>query len=161
MRNGEKFDPSRHKHDVNDPRQAYVRLSERIVKGFLNRETMPNGRWMRHMRSVWQVNNGGVHEAHFAVWPPELVARMIRAGCPKGGIVLDPFVGSGTTVIVAEDKDCTGIGIDLNGNYLNMAAGRVLEARLKRANPTKSAKLADLVGNPAGANADRGVPNCQ
>ena len=135
VRNGEKFDPLRHKHDVNDSRQASMRLSERIVKGFLAREQMPNGMRRRHMRSVWRLNNGGFHGAHFAVWPPQLVSRIVRAGCPKGGILLDCFVGSGTSLVIAEDEGCTGIGIDLNGDYLEMAAQRVQEARVKRANP--------------------------
>lgn len=137
VRNGEKFDPLRHKHDINDPRQASMQLSVRVVNGMLVERNVRGplvfGTPGRHMRSVWQFSNGGFRGAHFAVWPAKLVARMIRAGCPKGGIVLDPFVGSGTTLIVAEDEGCTGIGIDLNGDYLEMAAKRGLEARLKRA----------------------------
>ncbi len=58
---------------------------------------------------------------------------MILAGCPKGGVVIDPFVGSGTSVVVAEDLGCTGIGIDISAEFLAIARQTVLEARAKRA----------------------------
>ena len=76
-----------------------------------------------------------------------LVKRMILAGCPRGGVVLDPFVGSGTTLVVAEEQGCGGIGIDLNNDYLGLAAARILEARTMRARlgyKAKYARLADL-----------------
>ena len=80
--------------------------------------------------------SGDTGGAHFATWPPQLVRRMILAGCPSGGIVLDPFLGSGTTAAVAEELGCVGIGIDLNGDYLQLAAHRLLEARTKRRRQT-------------------------
>jgi DNA modification methylase len=57
---------------------------------------------------------------------------MLLAGCPPGGSVVDPFVGAGTTMVVAEDLGCAGIGIDLNPTYLELARRRILEARAKR-----------------------------
>jgi site-specific DNA-methyltransferase (adenine-specific) len=146
VRNNETFDPSRHKHDPSNSSQAPFRILERIAKRIPKKP--PEGMYIdrnvgkgpfypegRNMRSVWTLSTARYGGAHFAVWPDELVSRIVRAGCPKGGVVLDPFVGSGTTLVVAEDEGCTGIGIDLIGDYLDLATQRVLEARVKRANP--------------------------
>jgi site-specific DNA-methyltransferase (adenine-specific) len=85
----------------------------------------------RRMRSVWSLPVARCLKAHFAVWPPELVRRLILAGCPKGGTVLDPFVGSGTTLAVAIELYRRGIGIDLNAVFLEMAWENVLWATAK------------------------------
>src|SRR5438105_3499706 len=63
-------------------------------------------------RSVWRVAVRPYPEAHFAVYPPEIVETPIKAGCPKGGIVLDPFIGSGTTALVAKQLGRKFIGIE-------------------------------------------------
>ena len=55
--------------------------------------------------------------AHFAVFPEELIETPIKAGCPKGGIVLDPFMGSGTTASVAKRLNRNYVGIELNPEY--------------------------------------------
>ena len=73
---------------------------------------------MRNKRSVWTVTTKAYKGAHFATYPPELIEPCILAGCPAGGIVLDPFVGSGTTVMVANHLGRKGIGLDLNFKYL-------------------------------------------
>lgn len=147
IRNNEHFDPTRHKHDENEPTQAPMLLLGRIAKNLIVPGQTPNGIHTarangqrrdvfstrgRNMRSVWSLTTAQFRGAHFAVWPPQLVARIIRAGCPKGGIVLDPFVGSGTTLVVAEAEECSGIGIDLRPDYLEMAAEAVRAARVKR-----------------------------
>jgi DNA modification methylase len=64
-------------------------------------------------------------EAHFATFPPELAERCIRAGCPAGGSVLDPFGGAGTTALVADrlGLDCTLI--ELNPEYAEIARRRI------------------------------------
>jgi site-specific DNA-methyltransferase (adenine-specific) len=67
----------------------------------------------RNKRCVWDVPTQPYSEAHFATFPEYLVEPMIRAGCPKGGIVLDPFCGSGTMMRVAEKLSRVGIGFDL------------------------------------------------
>jgi len=59
---------------------------------------------------------------HFAPYPLELVARCLRVGCPPEGIVLDPFVGSGTTVVAALQSGRSGVGIDLNSQYCGFAS---------------------------------------
>ena len=70
-------------------------------------------------------SNGGLSTAPF---PDELVKRCLKIGCPTGGVVLDPFVGSGTTVRVALDTGRSGIGVDLNGAFCRHAV-RTLKAR--------------------------------
>lgn len=85
----------------------------------------PNG---ANLRNVWSVATVGFAGAHFAVFPPEIPRRCIKAGCPPGGVVLDPFFGSGTTGLVADElgRDC--IGIELNPKYAALAEGRIRDA---------------------------------
>jgi len=79
----------------------------------------------RNKRSVWTVATQPYAEAHFATYPPKLIEPCILAGCPKGGVVLDPFFGSGTTGLVADrlGRDC--IGIELNPAYAVIARNRI------------------------------------
>lgn len=76
-------------------------------------------------RSVWSVATAGFKEAHFAVFPEELITPCIKAGCPEGGTVLDPFFGSGTTGIVAKKLQRRWIGIELNPEYIKIAERRI------------------------------------
>ena len=85
--------------------------TEKMGERFVN----PAG---RNRRSVWTVPTSPYRGAHYATFPPKLIEPMILAGCPAGGIVLDPFVGSGTTVMVANHLGRKGIGLDLNFKYL-------------------------------------------
>ena len=79
----------------------------------------------RNARSVWTIATQPFSEAHFATFPPELAERCIKAGCPVGGTVLDPFFGAGTTGLVADrlQRDC--IGIELNPAYAEIARNRI------------------------------------
>lgn len=79
----------------------------------------------RNKRSVWTMATHSFAEAHFATFPPELPETCIKAGCPVGGIVLDPFFGAGTTGLVADrlQRDC--IGIELNPTYAEIARKRI------------------------------------
>ena len=79
----------------------------------------------RNWRDVWSLGPEPFKEAHFATFPTEIPRRAIVAGCPLGGIVLDPFLGSGTTALVADrlQRDC--IGIELNPQYADMAERRI------------------------------------
>ena len=79
----------------------------------------------RNMRTVWNIGTVGIKEAHFATFPEELVRRCILAGCPENGIVLDPFLGSGTTLKVAKKLNRNGIGIELNQEYIQIAKKRI------------------------------------
>lgn len=74
---------------------------------------------VRNKRDVWFISTKPYRGAHYATFPPDLIKPCILAGCPEGGIVLDPFVGSGTTVMVANQNDRNGIGMDLSWKYLD------------------------------------------
>lgn len=82
---------------------------------------------VRNKRDVWSINVKPCKEAHFATYPEELVAPCVLAGSPKGGIVLDPFMGSGTTAIVARCLERNYIGIELNPEYVHMAERRIFD----------------------------------
>ena len=82
----------------------------------------------RNKRDVWSVIPSHYKEAHFATFPEELVTPMILAGCPKDGIVLDPFMGSGTTGAVAILNKRHYIGCELNEAYIEMANRRIADA---------------------------------
>jgi len=79
----------------------------------------------RNGRTVWRINVEQFHGNHPAPFPRELVRRCLLAGCPKGGTVLDPFVGSGTVPAVATKYGFRSMGIDLNAQYLEMAKERI------------------------------------
>jgi len=83
------------------------------------------GNRLRNKRSVWTVTTKPFREAHFATFPRDLIRPMIQAGCPADGVVLDPFMGSGTTAIEAIYQGKRYIGIDLNQDYCAMAAKRI------------------------------------
>ena len=78
----------------------------------------------RNKRSVWKIATKLYKEAHFATFPPELITIPIKAGCPLNGIVLDSFMGSGTTAYVARQLGRNYIGIELNPEYIKMAEKR-------------------------------------
>jgi DNA modification methylase len=80
---------------------------------------------LRNKRSVWEVTTSPFPEAHFATFPPALIEPCILAGCPKGGTVLDPFGGAGTTGLVADRLERNAILIELNPEYAAMAERRI------------------------------------
>jgi len=82
----------------------------------------PNG---RNLRSVWSVNTQGFPGAHFATFPPKLIEPCIRASSRPGDYVLDPFFGSGTVGVVAQQLNRQYVGIELNPDYVSMAADRL------------------------------------
>ena len=79
----------------------------------------------RNKRDVWSVCVKPNKEAHFATYPPELITPCILAGCPEQGIVLDPFMGSGTTGIVARTFNRNYVGCELNPEYHKMSERRI------------------------------------
>lgn len=79
----------------------------------------------RNKRTVWNVATVPFKEAHVATYPPKLIEIPIQAGCPEKGIVLDPFMGSGTTAVVAKKLNRNYIGIELNPDYIQMAERRI------------------------------------
>ena len=80
---------------------------------------------IRNKRSVWTVTTQPFKEAHFATFPPALIEPCILAGCPPGGVVLDPFGGAGTTGLVADRLQRDAILIELNPAYADMAERRI------------------------------------
>jgi len=97
---------------INSPRAA----------GAIRTEEIPV---FRNKRDVWRINTAPYAGAHFAAFPPKLAQTCILAGCPPGGIVLDPFFGSGTTGLVALQTGRQYIGIDINAEYCRLADERI------------------------------------
>lgn len=85
----------------------------------------------RNIRSVWTIATQPFPEAHFAVYPEKLVEPCIKAGCPPGGLVLDPFVGAGTSALVARRLGCRFVGAELNAQYIDIAAKRLSQGVLQ------------------------------
>lgn len=86
------------------------------------RDMMPSD---RNKRTVWEIATQPYSEAHFATYPEKLVEPCILAGCPQGGVVLDPFLGSGTTLAVAQRLGRKGVGTELNTDYIQLAIKRL------------------------------------
>ncbi len=93
-----------------------------------------DGRWDqafhplgRNKRTVWSIPLSKSRDAHFAVFPELLVETCIAAGCPAGGLVLDPFLGSGVTAVVAKKMGRRYLGIDCVPSYCEIARSRLTE----------------------------------
>lgn len=80
---------------------------------------------LRNKRDVWIINTVPFKGGHYAAYPPKLVETCLLAGCPEGGIVLDPFMGSGTTGMVAKQLNRHYIGVELNPEYADLALARI------------------------------------
>jgi DNA modification methylase len=79
----------------------------------------------RNKRSVWSYPTAQFPDAHFATFPEDLIVDCIKAGCPEGGIVLDPFMGAGTTALVASKLNRKYVGFELNEDYIRIAEKRL------------------------------------
>jgi DNA modification methylase len=79
----------------------------------------------RNLRNVWTIATAPFSEAHFATFPPALIEPCIKAGCPAGGTVLDPFGGAGTTGLVADRLGRNAILIEINPDYADMTRARI------------------------------------
>ena len=84
------------------------------------------GNGYANKRSVWTICTKPFKEAHFAVYPEELIIPCILAGCPAGGLVYDPFGGSGTTGVVALRAGRRFVMSELNSQYCEIARKRLL-----------------------------------
>ncbi len=80
---------------------------------------------VRNKRCVWSIPTKPFPQAHFAVYPENLLITPVLAGSPETGIVLDPFIGSGTTAVVARKFGRNYIGIELNPSYVEIAEKRL------------------------------------
>ena len=112
-----------HKYADEVPGQGKVQGINRTRSGgYYDEALIPT---MRNKRDVWLINTVPYSGGHFAAYPPKLAKTCILAGCPKGGVVIDPFLGSGTTAAVAKSLDRHYIGIELNIEYCALARARI------------------------------------
>ena len=97
------------KYAAEVPGQGKVQgLNKARSGGYYDDALMPT---TRNRRDVWTINTVPYKGGHFAAFPPKLAETCILAGCPKGGVVLDPFFGSGTTGLAAKSLRCCKWGI--------------------------------------------------
>jgi site-specific DNA-methyltransferase (cytosine-N4-specific) len=82
----------------------------------------------KNKRTVWEINTEPFAEAHFAVFPRQLVRPCVLAGSPQGGVILDPFFGAGTVGVVAVETGRRCVGIELKQDYAALAKDRVLKS---------------------------------
>ncbi len=80
---------------------------------------------LRNRRTVWNVNTKPFAGAHFATFPPELIRPCLLASTVPGDFVLDPFFGSGTVGLVAQEENRQYVGIELNPDYVALSASRL------------------------------------
>ncbi|MBD2675635.1 site-specific DNA-methyltransferase, partial [Aphanizomenon flos-aquae FACHB-1416] len=137
---------SKYYYDADSIREPHVTFSEKSkMKGGRNHlgkaggtpelgknggnSNLHKGRWDqafhpkgRNKRTVWEVPLSKFRDAHFAVFPEQLIEPCILAGSPEGGIILDPFFGAGTVGLVSINKGRKFIGIDINHQYCEIAA---------------------------------------
>jgi site-specific DNA-methyltransferase (adenine-specific) len=106
------------------PEQGKNRGQSNLHDGRWDQAFHPRG---RNKRTVWSIPLSKFREAHFAVFPEALAETCILAGCPEDGLVLDPFLGSGTTAVVAKQLGRRYLGIDCVEEYCQMARRRLRE----------------------------------
>lgn len=122
------FRGGKYTNNEHAPRDVGVGHNARPSKAVPNETSVGNGEArsdLRNSRSVWTIATDPFPEAHFATFPPELAERCIKAGCPAGGLVLDPFGGAGTVGLVADRLQRNAILIELNPEYAAMAERRI------------------------------------
>lgn len=124
---------------LNAGRRKQDGINKRQYTGFNDRYAESDTILRRNKRDVWTVSTKPFKGAHFATFPCDLIEPCILSGCPKGGVTLDPFFGSGTVGVVALINGRNYIGIDLNSSYCKMAQERLDEVR-------SQIRLADIIG---------------
>jgi DNA modification methylase len=95
--------------------------------GYENECDLPLPDLLANKKSVWEVTTKPFSEAHFATFPEDLILPCILAGSPENGVVLDPFMGAGTTALVAVKNNRNYIGFEINPEYIKIADKRILE----------------------------------
>ena len=113
----------------NDKDKRSALIESKMVRHGANGTTLNSpSKWSdkgRIKRTTWSISTKAYKEAHFATYPTELIECPIDAGCPEGGIVIDPFIGSGTTGVVAKKQGKHYVGIELNKEYIEIANNRI------------------------------------
>lgn len=108
-----------------DSKRAEVIPGQTVGTHRFDREESQHDTAKRNKRSVWTIATKPFAEAHFATMAPDLAETCIKAGCPTGGTVLDPFGGAGTTGLVADQMQRNALLIELNPAYSDIARRRI------------------------------------
>ena len=108
-----------------DSKRAEVIPGQTVGTHRLDRVESEHNLFTRNKRSVWTIATKPFAEAHFATMAPDLAETCIKAGCPEGGVVLDPFGGAGTTGLVADRLQRSAVLIELNAEYQGIAQRRI------------------------------------
>ena len=116
----------RRERNPNSEEYKKTTLREYNVDPNITGKTYP----FRNKRSVWSIGTASYKGSHFAVFPKELPMNCIKAGTREGDVVLDPFAGSGTTLMVAQELGRKAIGIDVKAEYLDMCLERTKQMGL-------------------------------
>ena len=131
------YDSEAVREPVKDSNAGFIMARDRTASGALGGENQHNMERRDYeeikganKRDVWTVTTKPYKGAHYATFNPELIKPCILAGAPEGGIVFDPFVGSGTTVATAIQLGRKGIGLDLSLTYLYENAKDRIEAEM-------------------------------
>lgn len=123
--------PERYNTRLRDPNHEQKRSNQGGRAGIINMKTLEKHREkylehpFRNKRSVWIITTKSYPNAHFATFPPELPELCIKAGTKEGDVVLDPFMGSGTTALVAKKHSRQFVGIELNPEYVKLCEKRL------------------------------------
>lgn len=134
--------PNKIKYDISDrqrelEKKGALSVNQR-VQGFYDTFGGENNPAGKNLPTIWNIqsephnfsNELGLDIEHFAIFPQALLEIPIKFGCPKGGIVLDPFIGSGTTALVVQNLNRQFIGIELNSEYIKIAEKRLRQKPL-------------------------------
>lgn len=110
----------------------YVFLFSKNEKYFYNQEAIKepttDGKRLRNKRTVWSINTEPFKDAHFAVFPQELVRQCMLASSSDDDVLLDPFLGSGTVAQVALELKRKCVGVELNEDYAEIAKNRIAQS---------------------------------
>jgi site-specific DNA-methyltransferase (adenine-specific) len=101
----------------------------------------------RNLRSVWEVPTRALRQGHGAAFPPALVEPCLLLATGPGDLVLDPFVGSGTTAVAARALGRRFVGVELNRVYVRIAERR-LHGAVRRTGPSPGARRAPGASGP-------------
>jgi len=137
--------PGQTPHSMNKPRQNRNKATTFKRNGSKREQSIPGQGYGTHRPdrddtdynplgrnkwTVWEVSTKPYKEAHFATFPPDLIEPCILAGCPPNGVVLDPFIGSGTVAQVSINTGRNWLGVELNESYIQLAKSRISSVQL-------------------------------
>jgi len=148
-----------HRKALRNQREKLIR-QEKWKDRFIGYEEWKQTNGGRNKRSVWTIPTEPFRATHFATFPLALVRPCIRAGCPKDGIVLDPFGGSGTVGQVAAEEGRNYVLIELNPEYIEIAQTHRLEA-VETGVPVKEAKNGQMALFGSAGPGDEAIINHQ